>query len=163
MNSKLSWIVCFGWLVVCAWLPSQAYIIVEPHRHSDSDDQILINTFSDNKQLESNALSAESGLTSDKVSENRTFDANQTVSSLWLKASPVSVRRSVSKTCHSCNKDKQSISDKDEYNQRLEYIKHQILSKLGLSEAPKLLQKNADSSNCKSLSFKLFVRILFWL
>lgn len=139
--------LCLASLLVIACLrTTDSYIVVEPER----SDQILINSLIDNKQLESNALSVDSGPPSDKLSENQTSNTSQTVSSLWLRESPVSAKRSQrTKSCNSCAKEKESVSPRDEYIQRLEYIKHQILSKLGLSEAPKLLQKNFDSYNCK--------------
>src|SRR5699024_7514120 len=53
--------------------------------------------------------------------------------------------------CHSCAKE--SFMDVDEeYRQRIEYIKEQILSKLGLSEPPQLHQMpDIDYSLCNMI------------
>ncbi|CAG2110641.1 unnamed protein product [Medioppia subpectinata] len=59
----------------------------------------------------------------------------------------MSAKKVKSKSCHSCNKEKILLSFKeDQYNQRLAYIKQQILSKLGMNmqflEASSLVQSS---------------------
>lgn len=55
------------------------------------------------------------------------------------------------KRCPSCVYDYSSELLEELSKQRLEYIKQQILHKLGMNSAPKL-RKNIDINSCKSLS-----------
>ena len=141
MNSKLS-LFLTAFLLICSSIGlSYSYVISE----TEKIDEILINSFLETKPLDTNELSAESSLKSFK-----SFEENQTISTTLLKSSPNKKSNPKLKTCYFCTKEKQLESLKEEQQkERLELIKHQILSKLGLSEAPKLLNKEQDTSKCK--------------
>ena len=151
MNIKLN-LSLTAFLLICSSLRvCNSYIISE----TENIDNILINSFLDtNKRLETSVLDTETEIVLKSVKTNDLKDSNenQTIisSTQTLKQNSVSTEKTDPKSCYFCNKEKQVFNKREEqYIQRLEYIKIQILSKLGMSEVPKLLNKNTDTSNCK--------------
>jgi hypothetical protein len=142
MNKKvlLSTVV----LIICQFMNCDCYVILEPEKTGES-----LNSFVEHKQLD-NALDS---TYSAKVSEMRALIGNQTQTSTLFKPNQLSAKKAnqKQKSCSSCNSDKIPMTVTEEQNrQRTEYIKQQILFKLGMNKAPKLNNRNIDTTACNS-------------
>ncbi len=120
-----------------------SYVILEPEKTDET-----LNSFLEHKY--DNALDS---TYSEKVSEIRALIGNQTQTSTLFKQNPLSAKKAnqKQKSCSSCNSDKIPMTVTEEQNrQRTEYIKQQILFKLGMNKAPKLNNRNIDTTACNS-------------
>lgn len=118
-----------------------SYIILEPEKTGESS----LNSF---VELD-NAVDTYSA----KVSEIRASIGNQTQTSILFKQNQLSAKKAnqKQKSCSSCNSDKIPMTVTEEQNRmRMEYIKQQILFKLGMNKAPKLNARNTDTNACNS-------------
>jgi len=131
-------------LILSQFRDCECYIVLEPEKTGD-----LLLSFSEHKQFDNNALNGESTYNSAKVSESRTSNGNQTL----LKQNQLKKVNTVKqKSCYSCSSGRIPISlVEEQYRQRLEYIKQQILFKLGMNKAPKPNNRNIDSTACNAL------------
>lgn len=136
-----------GQLKICC-----SYVIVE----TDKSGQNLFNSlFEHEQQFGSKALNTESS-SKERLSAGKASDeAHETpiANKIQLQYAEKTGLKKVSQTqksCLTCGSHQLSTHVIEEhYTQRLEYIKQQILSKLGMSSAPKLDYSQIDASTCK--------------
>ncbi|XP_054154311.1 growth/differentiation factor 8-like [Oppia nitens] len=119
------------------------YIVLE----TEKTYQSLLNSFFETKQIDNNDLQLDSSsdVNVDNSVQHIHNDSNLTTNQIKpKKVNPTE------KPCSSCIKEEFELSQtliEEQQLQRLEYIKQQILSKLGMSEAPKLLYNSIHTNN----------------